>query len=173
MQSKNKNFILVALFLALCVIVPIVFHSIGAGAIFLPMFLPILLAGFIIEFPYAILVGLLGPFFSSILTGMPPLFPTTLIMTVEGVTAASLVSYLYQQRKWPMWSSLIISIVAERLSLLAMGFVIAPLFNLPGEIFSFYKIIESTPGILLQLAGVPIILNLLWKTKLTSRQILK
>ncbi|NOZ63082.1 MAG: ECF transporter S component [Calditrichaeota bacterium] len=169
MQSKTKNLILIALFLALCVVVPIVFHSMGVGAIFLPMFLPILLAGFIIEFPYAILVGLLGPFLSSILTGMPPLFPTTPIMTVEGVTAAGLASYLYQRQKWPVWSSLIVSIVAERLSLIAMGFVIAPLLNLPGEIFSFYKIVESTPGILLQLAGVPIILKLLWQRKLTSR----
>ncbi len=173
MRTKTQNLILIALFLALCVITPIVFHSIGAGAIFLPMFLPILLAGFLIEFPFAILVGLLGPFLSGILTGMPPFFPTGIIMTVEGITAAGLASFLYQKRGWPLWSSLIVSIVAERLSLVLMGFIIAPLFKLPGEIFSFYKIIESTPGIVLQLLGIPIILNLLWQTKLIQKRATK
>jgi uncharacterized membrane protein len=163
MQQRTQQITLIALFLALCVVVPILFHVVGAGAMFLPMFVPIILAGFLINFPQAILVGLLGPWLSAFLTGMPPLFPTALIMTVEGATAAGIVSYFYHKKEWSFWVCLIISVIAERIALVIMGFIIAPLFDLPGELFSIYKLIESLPGVFLQLILIPIILKILWK----------
>ncbi len=65
MNTKTQQITLIALFLALCIVVPILFHVVGAGAMFLPMFVPIILAAFMIEFPQAILVGLLGPWLSA------------------------------------------------------------------------------------------------------------
>lgn len=170
MTKRNKNLILSALFLALCVIVPIIFHGFGAGPVFLPMFLPILLTGFLIEFPYAMLVGLLGPFLSALLTGMPPLVPNALLMAMEGVAASGLASYLFFRRRLNLWLCLIAAIAAERLILFLFGFIFAPIFHLPGEWFAFYKLIESMPGILLQLILTPIILNLLWHKNLLQKQ---
>ena len=163
MHYKTQQLTLVALFLALCILVPIIFHFIGAGPVLLPMFLPIILAGFLIEFPLAILVGLLAPWISALTTGMPPLFPTALIMSVEGAIAAAVVSYLFFNKKSPVWSCLILGVLAERVALVIMGIIIAPLFDLPAELFSFYKIIESLPGIFLQLILIPIVLKMLWK----------
>jgi len=136
----------------------------------LPMFLPILLAGFVIEFPLAILVGLLGPWISALIIGMPPLFPTALIMSVEGVTAAGIVSYLYHEKEMSFWICLIFGIVTERVSLVIMGFTIAPILGLPGELFSIYKLTESMPGVLLQLILVPIILKMLWKFQVIPKK---
>jgi len=170
MRTSTQQITLIALFLALCIIVPILFHFIGAGAMFLPMFLPILLAGFVIEFPLAILVGLLGPWISALIIGMPPLFPTALIMSVEGVTAAGIVSYLYHEKEMSFWICLIFGIVTERVSLVIMGFTIAPILGLPGELFSIYKLTESMPGVLLQLILVPIILKMLWKFQVIPKK---
>lgn len=170
MKTNSRQFTLISLFLALCVVVPILFHIIGAGAMFLPMFLPIILAGFLIEFPFAILVGLLGPWISSLVTGMPPLFPTALIMSVEGLTAAATVSYLYHKREWFLWGCLILGIIAERMSLVLMGFLIAPLLNLPGELFSIYKLIESLLGVILQFILIPVILKILWKFNVVQKK---
>jgi len=170
MNTTTKQITLTSLFLALCIIVPMLFHFIGAGAMFLPMFLPILLAGFLIEFPLAILVGLLGPWISALITGMPPLFPTALIMSVEGLTAAGIISYLYHQKKLNFWICLIAGILMERVSLVIMGFTIAPLLGLPGELFSIYKLTESLPGVLLQLILLPIILKMLWKFQVVPKK---
>ena len=41
-----KNIVKGALFIALGVLIPQIFHSIGAGPMFLPMHIPVLLAGF-------------------------------------------------------------------------------------------------------------------------------
>ncbi len=101
MTRKTQQLTLTAMFLALCVIVPIVFHLAALGKFFLPMFLPIILAGFIIEYPLAIFVGLLGPVTSALMTGMPPLFPMALLMTGEGVAATAIVAYLYHKKKVP------------------------------------------------------------------------
>ena len=170
MKTSTNQITLISLFLALCVIVPVIFHFIGAGAMFLPMFLPILLAGFLIEFPFAILVGLLGPWISALITGMPPLFPTALIMSVEGLTTVAIVSYLYHKKNLSFWICLISGIIMERVSLVIMGFTFAPLLGLPGELFSLFKLTESLPGLLLQLILIPIILKMLWKFQILPKK---
>ena len=169
MKSKTKQLSLIALFLALCVIIPFLFHVIGAGTMLLPMFIPIVLAGFIIEFPYVIFVGLLGPWISTLITGMPPLFPTTLIMSIEGITVTGVVSYFYFRKRYRYWICLIMGVFLERVSLIVMGFIIAPLLHLPGELFSVYKLIESFPGVILQLILIPIVLKILWKFNVVSK----
>ncbi|HDP99276.1 MAG TPA: ECF transporter S component [bacterium] len=168
MKIDTRQLTLIALFLALSVIVPIVFHMIGAGSVFLPMFLPILLAGFLIEFPLAILVGLLAPWLSAFVTGMPPLFPTALIMSIEGASATAVIGYFFYRRNWKFMVCLVLGIIVERISLVLMGFVLAPLFNLPGEIFSIYKLTQSLPGVGLQIILIPIIYKIVERSQLIN-----
>lgn len=170
MKSSTYEVTLIGLFLALCVIVPMIFHLIGAGAVFLPMFLPIVLAPFLIRFPHAMLVGLLGPWVSALITGMPALFPTALIISIEGLTAAGVISYLYHKKNLSYWTCLISGVILERGSLVVMGFIIAPLLELPPQLFSLYKLTESLPGVALQLILIPIILRMLWKFKITPQK---
>jgi len=75
--SENKSYQLLTggLFLALALGLPLAFHLVGLGSSFLPMFYPILLAGFLLDFQVAVLVGLLSPLLSAALTGMPPFYP--------------------------------------------------------------------------------------------------
>jgi len=168
-KINTRQITLIALFIALCMIVPIMFHSMGLGSMFLPMFLPIILSGFLIKFPYALPVGFLGPLTSSLATGMPPLFPTALLMCIEGLVAVGLISYLYHNRKVSFWLCLILGIFAERLVLVLLIFLIVPIFNLPPEKFSMALIIYSIPGIILQLILIPIILSSLWKFNLIEK----
>lgn len=44
-QSHTKNLVLTAFCIALCIVLPMAFHAIGAGATFLPMHIPVLLCG--------------------------------------------------------------------------------------------------------------------------------
>lgn len=169
MKINTKQISLIALFIALCLLVPIVFHMVGLGKMLLPMFLPILLAGFIIKFPAATLVGLLGPWVSALVTGMPPMFPTALSMSVEGSVTSGLASYLYHKKKLPVWFCIIIPVIAQRAARILMLLLILPLFGLPAKALSLADFAYTFPGVILQVAFVPLILKMLWKTKLAER----
>lgn len=171
MKTNTRQITLTSLFIALCVIVPFLFHLVGLGMMFLPMFLPILLAGFFIEFPVVLLVGLLGPFTSSLATGMPPLFPTAISMTAEGMVAAGVASYLFHTKKISLWLALPVAIVAERVTRVIMLFLILPLFGLPAKEWSIVEIITTLPGVALQLILIPLILFMFWKSKIIERKL--
>ena len=72
--STVKKSILTAVCIALCVVLPQAFHAIpNAGAVYLPMHIPVLLCGLICGWQYGLLCGLAGPLLSSLLTQMPPM----------------------------------------------------------------------------------------------------
>jgi hypothetical protein len=171
MKINTQQITLIALFIALCILVPFLFHLVGLGKMLLPMFLPILLAGFIIEFPIAMLVGFLGPWMSALATGMPPLFPTALSMSIEGLVTSGLASYLYHQKQISFWIGLIAAIIAQRIARIVMLLLILPLFGLPAKALSIVDFTISLPGVLLQLFLIPIILLMLWKSKIVERKL--
>ena len=78
----NKS-IITALCVALCVVLPMALHAIPKGGVlFSPMHLPVLLCGLVCGAPFGLICGILGPFVSSILTGMPA-FGYMPIMMIE------------------------------------------------------------------------------------------
>ena len=57
---KNKNLTQIAtagLFIAFGIVLPMMFHAIGLGSTFLPMHIPVLLSGFLLDAPIAAAVG--------------------------------------------------------------------------------------------------------------------
>ena len=72
-KSYVRNLVFTAVCAALCIVVPMAFHTIpNAGVVFLPMHIPVLLCGLMCGWPYGLLCGLIGPLLSSLTTGMPP-----------------------------------------------------------------------------------------------------
>lgn len=71
---RVRKITLSALCLTISILLPQTFHLIGfqqVGSIFLPMHLPIFISGMILGPIYGCLVGILAPFISFLLTGMP------------------------------------------------------------------------------------------------------
>ena len=88
------------LFIALGVVVPIVFHMVGGGhlgSVFLPMYAPVLACAMLVSPGVAFLVGLLTPALSSLLTGMPPVLPVLPLMMVE-LSLMALVASLLRRK---------------------------------------------------------------------------
>ena len=68
-----KKLVFTAVCAALCLVLPMAFHSIpNAGQVILPMHIPVLLCGLVCGWQYGLLCGILGPLVSSVLTAMPP-----------------------------------------------------------------------------------------------------
>ena len=88
-MSQVKRAMITAVCIALCVVLPMAFHSIqNAGAIFCPMHIPVLLCGLLVGWPYGLLCGLAGPLLSSLLTGMPAMGYLPCMMVARMVCSA-------------------------------------------------------------------------------------
>ena len=157
-----------ALFIALGTIVPQAFHMLGLGPsqVFLPMHLPVMICGSLLGPIAGLICGLITPLLSSVLTGMPPLMPVGLAMTVELGTYGLVIGYLI--KKSNIWVALIVSMLAGRLvngivNALIAGFS-ASAFGVTAYLTTVF--VTALPGLVIQLILVPLCYKLLVKTRL-------
>ncbi len=161
-EQITLDLILGAVILVLALVFPIFFHVMHLGSTFLPMFFPIALGDMLLKPRVAAIVGFLAPFLSTFLTGMPPFYPPIAPqMAVEGAVLGGVISLLRQRLMVGVILSLVSGILFQRIVLVLMVFVIAPLFHLPPGIYTATKLISGIPGIVLQLIGIPPLVKLL------------
>jgi len=165
MKLKNpedmKQIILSGLFAAIAFVLPMIFHLIGLGSIFLPMFLPIVMLAFLVKLRFAMAVCVIVPIFSSLTTSMPPIYPPIfLIMVVELLMICVIISLIYHKLKYPWYVALIASAIVDRLILALMIFILLEIFKVKGLILSSVFILQGIPGICLQFIIVPLFLKL-------------
>lgn len=160
-SDKTKILTHTALYLSLAVLLPVGFHAFGiAGRLFLPMHLPVLLAGFLIGPVSGIVVGLIAPGLSHLLTGMPPTYAVPL-MSLELPIYGLVAGLCYRRLKLNVYISLICAMLVGRimfgLSLSLLGLFI----DVPYTTAAFFStggaIVTGLPGIALQLTLVPLI----------------
>jgi niacin transporter len=152
-----KFLVRTALFLALAVLFPIAFHQFGmAGRIFLPMHIPVLLAGFICGPASGFLIGLLAPGLSFLITSFPPSYAVPL-MSIELPLYGLVAGLFYYRLKLNIYIALAIALVAGRLGF-ALGLLILGLFlELPYGVAFYFKVavVAGIPGIGIQFLILP------------------
>ncbi len=162
-----------ALVCALSVLFPQIFHLIGGntlGNAFLPMHLPVLLGGYLLNPSAAMLCGMLSPTVSFLLTGMPAI-PRLFFMILE-LGAYGLFSSLFAQKyRLPVFLSLPLAQLAGRaVYFLCLVFALHILHLEIAGMPSAAAVLGSAvaagiPGIILQLCTVPVLLAALRKAK--------
>lgn len=160
-SSKTRQLVLSGLFIAIGVLLPVIFHMFGLGSVFLPMHLPVLMAGFLVDVPFGILVGAITPILSSLITGMPPAFPVLPYMVFELATYGGSASLFYRKLKFNIYISLIFSMVLGRVVSAIVVWILATFFmaKLPGPfVFIAGSITKGLPGIVIQLILIPILM---------------
>lgn len=171
-NQLTKQLVLSGLFIALGIILPMVFHVFGGGVIFLPMHIPVIIAGFFLSVPYALIVGVLTPLLSSLLTGMPPVFPVLPLMMFELATYGVIASFFYRKCNMNVYVSLIVSMVCGRIMAGVVVWVLATFFmaKLPGPIiFITGTVVKSIPGIIIQLIFIPAVVKILSKNQIVNQ----
>ncbi|MGE5573858.1 MAG: ECF transporter S component [Bacteroidota bacterium] len=153
-----------AIFIALGIVFPVFFHAVGAGKVFLPMHIPVLLAGFFTGPVIGAAVGFLTPILSALLTGMPPLMPPMAqAMMAELAVYGLLSGLLYKALRQNVVVSLVAAMIGGRLVYGVLAAYILPLFGL-NRVPVLYPltggIVGSLPGIILQLVFVPTVVYL-------------
>lgn len=159
----NKRFttnelILSGLLLATGIILPMIFHMFSlTGPIALPMHIPVLMGGFLLPPQLALLLGITTPFISSVLTGMPVLFPMAIIMSLELGTYGLVASLATRKLKLSPVLSLLASMAAGRIAAGVTVALLVVFFGVKMNPFMFVKgaIITGLPGIIIQLIFIP------------------
>lgn len=171
-KSTTVNLTGTALCIALGLILPMFFHMFGAGPTFLPMHIPVLLCGFLFGWQYGAICGFIVPLLSSILTGMPPIFPVAPAMMLELCAYGALVGIFYQKLRWNAYPALICAMIGGRI---VSGAANAIFMNMASKPYGFAAFIsgafvQAVPGIVIQILLIPVLVLALEKARLINRQ---
>ncbi len=84
MKITTKQIVLIALFIAIGIVLPMAFHAVGSdlAKVVSPIHIPALIAGALMGAVPGLFVGVLTIVASSLFTGMPP-FPYAFVMMAE------------------------------------------------------------------------------------------
>lgn len=152
-----------ALYMAIALILPFVTGQIPEiGAMLCPMHIPALLCGFMCGWPWGLAVGFISPLLRSVMFGMPAMFPAAIAMAFELAVYGGIAGLLYSRlprKKWMIYAALLISMIAGRV---VWGAVQALLAGLSGNSFTWTlfltgAVINAIPGIIMQLALIPVL----------------
>ncbi len=162
--TNKKLYAIVAIFVALDVAIPWLFHMVHpmAGPTFLPMFFLILLAGIIFGWRAGILVGMLTPLVSYSICGMPAvaLLPRILVEgTIYGLAAGLLYERLGRRVLWATVGAIILGRIA---TMLAIFIIHSGAINPVAIAWKAAKV--GWPGIAVQIILLPLIAIFLERT---------
>lgn len=160
---NTKKLTYMGLLLAIGIVLPQAFHFAGpqSGAIFLPMHIPVLIAGFILGPIYGLALGLILPITSSILMGMPAL--TRLPFMVGELMAYGFFSgFIYRMTKEYSWSCFISLLGAMLMGRIIYGLMLSIAtyllhMSVGGVAAVMIAISTGMPGIIIQLILIPLL----------------
>lgn len=170
-RGKTMNLVLAAFFLALGIVMPFLTGQIpGIGSRLLPMHIPVLICGFVCGWQYGLLVGFVVPLLRSVMFGMPPMMPTAIAMAFELAVYGAVSGLLYEKlpkTNLVIYISLIGAMLAGRV---VWGIISVPLYGIAGKGFSWQIFVaggfaNAIPGIILQIALIPVIIMALKRAK--------
>ena len=165
-MKQTKNLVTSGMCVALAIVLPMAFHMIpDAGKVFLPMHIPVLLCGLLCGPVYGLGCGILAPLLSHLFTGMPPtaMLPSMLCeLAAYGMLSGILIRVI--RTKWNLlnlYTALIGAMICGRI---INGVLNALIFN-AGK----YSFLQAIPGIVIQLALIPLLVLALQKARLADR----
>lgn len=158
-MSQTKRVVIAAVCAALGVVLPMAFHALpGAGNVWLPMHIPVMICGLVAGPVAGAATGVLAPVLSSLLTGMPaaPILPS---MTCE-LVAYGLVSGMLARlvRTGRLAVDLYVSLVGAMIVGRIVGGALQALifsqgtYSLAAWMSGYF--VTGAPGIVLQLVVV-------------------
>ena len=170
-MKRTNKITIAAMLLAIGIILPTIFHATGiSGKIFLPMHIPVLIAGLILGGKFGLLIGALLPILNHFVTGMPAI-PFLYTMIFELAVYGLVTGFLYKKIKMKLLPSLISGMLLGRVAS-AIGFFLLTYIT-TGKIGSFKMFLNGAfivalPGIIIQLILIPIIVKQYEKSISTS-----
>jgi hypothetical protein len=145
------------LFGAASLLLPMLFHLVHLGHVFMPMYLPLVALAFFVRPLPAAITAAITPLLSGAVMGMPPFFPPVAVfMAIELCTMAACISWVIG--RWPRaneWLVLIPVLLAGRVLYVALVYGFAQVIALPAGFMAGLSVLSGWPGIILMAVAVP------------------
>lgn len=165
MQSKKITYS--AVMIALGVLLPQLFHTIGgSGVVFLPMHIPVIIAGFIIGPAQGLIIGGLVTIISAVITQMPAV-PVAYFMFFELTAYGFFAGVFYRKIRMQKYVALILTMVFGRVVYVFTAYFATFVLKLPYQFLTYTALVDkfviSIPGVIIQIITIPIIVLALEK----------
>lgn len=171
MKRIVKNTVFSAMFLALCMVLPLLtFGSTQIGNMISPMHIPVLICGFVCGWQYGAIVGFTAPLLRYMIFHMPPVYPIGVAMAFELAAYGILCGVLYKvlpKKNSCIYLSLILSMLGGRLVWGAARYIMAGLsgseFGM--SLFISGAFVEAVPAITCHIIIVPLVVMAFKRSK--------
>lgn len=159
---KSRELAYCGLFGAAALLLPVVFHVLHAGHVFMPMYLPLVALAFFVRPGVAALTAMLVPLLSGAVTGMPPFVPPIApVMSVELALMAVVIGALRVAfPRLPVWVTLVSALAVGRVVNAGLLYGAARVMNLPAGFVASISLVSGWPGLALMIAVIPQIVRL-------------
>lgn len=152
-----RDLALAGLFGAAALLLPVLFHTIHLGRVFMPMYLPLVALAFLVRPRTAMATAVMVPLLSALATGMPPVYPPIApVMAVELSLVCGAIAMARQ--RWPAaneWLVLVPALVTGRVLNAALMYGVGRLMGLPAEFIAGLSFLAGWPGVVLMIVVVP------------------
>lgn len=165
-RAYNKNIVISGFMLAIGLILPYVLaHGLGIkGNVLLPMHIPVFLCGFLCGWRYAGILGFVLPYVNGVLTGMPAIYPTAVLMSIELTVYGVITGVLYHKTplrriRLGIYPALLGAMVAGRA---VYGISMYALLHFDPSLKAatvWASVLTGLPGVIVQLILVPAIVT--------------
>lgn len=171
-MSSAKKMTICAICVALCAVLPPVFHMLALGSVLSPMHIPVLLCGLVCGWPYGLFCGVAGPLVAHLVNGQPG--AAMLVSMIPELMAYGLTCGLLmkQIRTGNSYADIYCSLAPAMLLGRVVGGVARTLFLMgDGESYTLAMwagayLVQAIPGIILHLVLVPALVLALTKARL-------
>lgn len=145
------------LFGAAALLLPVIFHLLHLGRVFMPLYLPLMvLAHFVRPLPAAA-TAFVTPLLSGAVTGMPPFFPpVALFMALELAAMTSVVAAIHTRKPGVNeWAVLVPTLLFGRVLYVGLVYLFSLFIDLPASFMAGLSFVGGWPGVILMVAVVP------------------
>ncbi|MBN1610932.1 MAG: hypothetical protein JW940_30150 [Polyangiaceae bacterium] len=142
---------------AAALLLPVLFHLVHLGRVFMPMYLPLVTLAFFVKPLPAAVTAAATPILSGAVTGMPPFYPpVAVMMAVELSFMAAVVSATVQVcPRINEWGLLLAVLLLGRCLYVALVYGTSLLLTLPAAFMAGVSFVSGWPGIVLMMVVVP------------------
>jgi hypothetical protein len=164
---SSRDLAYAGIFGAAALLLPVLFHMVHLGHVFMPMYLPLMALGFLVRPVPAAITAAITPLLSAAVTGMPPFYPPVAIfMAIELSAMAGLIATV--QARWPRantWLLLALALAVGRVLYVGLTYGFSLVLHLPAAYLAGVSFLGAWPGLVLILLTVPTVIRVVRRTE--------
>jgi hypothetical protein len=147
---------------AAALLLPMMFHLVHLGHIFMPMYLPLVALAFFVRPGLSALTAGMVPLLSGMATGMPPFYPPIApVMAVELVVISLIIgAFRFFLPRVHVLVILIPALVFGRVINAGLMYLVAGFMKLPAAFVAGISFLSGWPGVVLMLVVIPAVVKL-------------